>query len=232
VRPRAALHRERSAGAGTIYLGGQFHSVGGLLQPGIAAIAVDVPTATLLAQFQAAATADGIELRWRFSEPNRVSIVAVERASDAAGPWESITPERWLESGATVALDRTADRSGDYFHRLAVRFTDGGQAVFGPVSASRGELLTRGGLALVFPNPTPGRIQVQYGITRAGQVRLELVDVSGRVVATLADRTLEPGRYAAAWDGAGRRGRIAPGLYFVRLTAPDQKAVRKLAIVR
>jgi hypothetical protein len=63
-------------------------------------------------------------------------------------------------------------------------------------------------------------------------VRLELLDVSGRVLATLTDRALEPGRYTIAWDGAGHRGQLAPGLYFVRFVAPDRVTVRKLGIIR
>jgi hypothetical protein len=50
--------------------------------------------------------------------------------------------------------------------------------------------------------------------------------------ATLADRDHEPGRYVAVWDGVGRRGRLAPGVYYLHLTAPDHIAMRKLAIVR
>jgi hypothetical protein len=131
-----------------------------------------------------------------------------------------------------VALDPTANAGGDYFYRLVVHFMDGSQGVFGPVSVGRGELLTRSELALPSPNPTPAGIQVQYAVARAGQVRLELLDISGRVVATLADRLHDSGRYVAAWDGAGRQGRVAPGLYFVRLMTPDQVVVKKLAIVR
>jgi hypothetical protein len=63
-------------------------------------------------------------------------------------------------------------------------------------------------------------------------VRLELLDVSGRVAETLADRGQAPGRYVLAWDGAGRRGPLSPGLYFIRLVTPDQVMMRKLAIIR
>jgi hypothetical protein len=87
-------------------------------------------------------------------------------------------------------------------------------------------------MTLMSPNPTAGGIQVQYGVARAGQVRLELLDVSGRVVATLLDRAQEPGRFDAAWDGVGPRGQLPPGLYFVRFVAPDFMTVRKLAVVR
>jgi hypothetical protein len=215
-----------------VYLGGQFHSVGGQLSPGIAAISVDTPTGTLLAQFDASSAADGIELRWSFGDPSRVTSVAVERALQATGPWVSIDPEVQVVSGGTVALDRTADGSGEYFYRLVAHLMDGGEAVFGPVFASRGEPLAMSDLTLMSPNPTPGGIQVHYAVARAGQVRLEVLDVAGRVAATLAERIQDPGHYEAAWDGAGQGGQLAPGLYFLRLTAPDRVTVRKLAVVR
>jgi hypothetical protein len=84
----------------------------------------------------------------------------------------------------------------------------------------------------VSPNPTPDGVQVHYAVARGGPVRLELLDVAGRIVVTLADRVHDPGRYVAAWDGRGARGRLAPGLYFIRFVAPDEVAVSKLAIVR
>jgi hypothetical protein len=217
---------------GVVYAGGEFTTIGGNSQAYIAAIHSDVPTATVLAQFDATATADGIELRWQFGEPNGLATVVVERSMGATGPWLSIDPDLSVESGVTVALDRTAEGGGEYFYRLVAQVTDGSQVVFGPVSANRDESIPISGLTLKSPNPTPGGIQVQYAVARAGQVRLELLDVSGRVVATLADRAQQPGHYEAAWEGVGPRGHLPPGLYFVRFMAPDRMTVTKLAVVR
>ena len=100
------------------------------------------------------------------------------------------------------------------------------------MSASVHELPTQSDVTLVSPNPTLGRTQVHYVVARAAPVRLELVDLSGRVVATLVDRVQERGRYVAAWDGAGPRGRLLPGLYFLRLVAPGRVVTRKLAMIR
>jgi hypothetical protein len=216
----------------TVYAGGRFASIAGQPQRGMAAISADMSTATLLAQFDATATAEGVELRWRFGDAGGVTTVAVERARNTSGPWVSITPELHDESGVTVALDRTGEGNMQYLYRLMAQLVDGSQVVFGPVSARRRELLARSDLTLVSPNPTSGGAQVHYAVARAGRVWLELLDVSGRVVETMADRTHMPGRYVTAWDGAGQPGRLAPGLYFVRLVAPDHVAVRRLAIIR
>jgi hypothetical protein len=217
---------------GTVYAGGGFTSIGGQSQAGVAAISADASTATLLALFEATTTSGGIELHWSFGEASRVTTVAVERALRTTGPWLPIAPELSDEGGMTVALDRTANESGEYFYRLVVRLTDGGRVVFGPVSAQHGEPLSKSDLSLLSPNPTSRGAQVHYAVARPGRVRLELLDVSGRVEGTLADGIQVPGRYEIAWDGAGRGGRLSPGLHFILLEAPDRVAVRKLAIIR
>jgi len=95
-----------------------------------------------------------------------------------------------------------------------------------------GDAISSEGALTLAPNPTRSGMQIRYTVARAGRVRLELIDVSGRAVATLVDRSRAPGRYVFDWDVVGRSGRPAPGLYFVRLTAPRQVMLRKAAILR
>ena len=188
-------------------------------------------TATLLAQFDAIPRDDGVELRWSFGDRSRVSSVALERAQGADGPWMSITPELRQDGDVTTALDRTADPGQAYFYRLIVRLVEGSRVTFGPVSASASSFIFESALTLLAPNPSSGKTRIHYAVARAGHVRLALVDVSGRVVATLVDGIQRSGRYELAWDGTRAGQRLTPGLYFVRLTPPDRTVVRKLATV-
>jgi len=187
-------------------------------------------TATLLANFDATSRSDGIELRWSFGGPPRVSSVVIERGPDSNGPWVPITPEQRQDGDVTVALDRTADPGQPYFYRLNVRLVDGTRVTFGPVTA--GAPIVESAMTLLAPNPTGGGTQIRYVIARAGRVRLAVVDVSGRVVMTLVDGIQSPGRYQLAWDGTNGGQRPAAGLYFVRLTALDRSLVRKLVTIR
>ncbi len=218
--------------AGTVYAGGDFTIIGGETQPNFASITADARTATLLVQFEAATTAEGIELRWSFGDASPITTVTLERSLDNVGPWLSIAPESHDESGVTVAMDLSAGDSREYFYRLVVHTTDGGQMVFGPVSASYRESSLKSDLAPLLPNPSSGRGQAQYSVARAGRVRLELLDISGRVMETLSDRIQGQGRYTLMWDSAGPHGRLLPGLYLVRLLAPDLMTTRKVALIR
>lgn len=78
-------------------------------------------------------------------------------------------------------------------------------------------------LAPVAPNPTRGEARIAFALPAASSVRLRVLDLQGRVVATLLDGALPAGRHEARWDGAARSG-----LYFVRLEACGQRAVRSV----
>lgn len=83
-----------------------------------------------------------------------------------------------------------------------------------------GPTLHDGRLLQAAPNPfRPGTI-LTFRIDRAGPVKLEVFDASGRLVAILADRDFTAGEHSIPWDGRTSSGTEAPsGVYFVRRTA-------------
>jgi flagellar hook assembly protein FlgD len=64
-------------------------------------------------------------------------------------------------------------------------------------------------------------------------VEVAVFDVSGRVVAVLADGRLEAGEHARVWDGRNLEGRpVSPGVYLVRMNAGDFSATRKAVVLK
>ena len=83
------------------------------------------------------------------------------------------------------------------------------------------------------PNPLSGTSVLRFDLARAAFARLEVFDLSGRRVSTLAARAFEPGRYSLGWDGRAEGGTLGPGLYFVRLSGAGLRTQSaRLAIVR
>lgn len=79
------------------------------------------------------------------------------------------------------------------------------------------------------PNPFSGEASLAFNLSRGERVRLRIFDVRGRLVRTLADRRMEAGAHALAWDGVDRDGkRAAAGVYFARLDAAGQSHTRKM----
>jgi hypothetical protein len=86
-----------------------------------------------------------------------------------------------------------------------------------------------------YPNPFNPVTTIEFtvGGTVTSPVRLEIFDVSGRRVATILEKTLAPGSYAVRWSGRGESGRLlASGVYFMRLSAGDTVASRKMILLR
>ncbi len=93
----------------------------------------------------------------------------------------------------------------------------------GPLTAS---------LAPSWPNPMRTTSSVSFALTRAGQARLDVVDIQGRVVRTLVDGVRPAGPQSATWDGRGHDGAACPaGVYFYRLQAEGRTFSQKVALV-
>lgn len=83
-------------------------------------------------------------------------------------------------------------------------------------------------------NPlSTGWATIQFGITRPGRVRIQVYDLAGRRVRTLADQEFTAGDHQVVWDGTDDTGAAAPrGAYFVRTLAADLHDIRKLVLLK
>lgn len=118
---------------------------------------------------------------------------------------------------------------------------DGNSSTSGPVwSFTTGDQVTAAGpgavpdfaLALVSRNPIQDAGRFAVSVPRRAHVRVSVYDVAGREVAILADRVFDEGVHTVSWDGAGVRGRLPSGVYFVRMSSVARNTVRKVVLVR
>jgi hypothetical protein len=88
-------------------------------------------------------------------------------------------------------------------------------------------------LASPYPNPFTRRVTISYVLLEAMQVCLYIYDVTGRLVATLADGVDNLGVKTVMWDGRTATGATAPaGVYFCRLETNRGSLVRKIVLTR
>jgi hypothetical protein len=84
-------------------------------------------------------------------------------------------------------------------------------------------------LAEARPNPFESNATLAYSIPARGDVKLSILDLSGRHVRTLFAGPREPGSHSAVWDGLNERGqRLGPGVYFGVLEYQGRSVSRKL----
>lgn len=85
------------------------------------------------------------------------------------------------------------------------------------------------GLSVAWPNPFSHVVNLAYDISAPSPVTVSILDVAGRLVRSMVDDSRSPGRYSLSWDGQDGSGRsLAPGVYYVRLTALGHSQTRKI----
>jgi len=83
------------------------------------------------------------------------------------------------------------------------------------------------------PNPVRAGVttRIEFGLERPEAVRLSVYDVTGRLVAELVDAPLPAGPHRVAWDGRGRFGPVAAGIYRYVLRTSSGQVARSLVLV-
>jgi hypothetical protein len=76
----------------------------------------------------------------------------------------------------------------------------------------------------IVPNPFHGRTSVMYSLPKASFISLRIYDASGKVVSTVAQGHADAGSYAVSIDA----GKMAKGIYFVRLQTTSYELEQKL----
>lgn len=85
-------------------------------------------------------------------------------------------------------------------------------------------------LRLATPWPNPTHAGVNFAFAGRGAGRIDIVDVTGRLVATPWQGELA-GEQTARWTGQDDQGRSVPnGIYFARLQAGSEHSVRRIVI--
>ena len=145
---------------------------------------------------------------------------------DGANTWRPVANQNGLSNLNVRAL------ALDVADRTVYAGTDDGVAVCSGYGALDAHDVTPATLRLaIWPNPTrSAAVRVAYELTRGGAVRIEVFGVTGERLRVLEDGVRPPGRHEASWDGLDDARRPArPGLYFLRLSAPEGVRTARLA---
>ncbi|MCB2197965.1 DUF3494 domain-containing protein [bacterium] len=79
-----------------------------------------------------------------------------------------------------------------------------------------------------YPNPFNPSTQISFDLAIQSHVSIAVFDILGQEVATLVDREMEVGNHHTTWDASQHPS----GIYFVRMSADNFTASRKLALLK
>jgi hypothetical protein len=108
------------------------------------------------------------------------------------------------------------------------------RARIGGADVANGPSKDKRGLSLqVRPNPLNPAADIAFTLASAGNVRIALYDVHGRLVRTILDGRRTAGDHAIPWDGLGQDGqRTASGVYYMKIQAGQEFDVERVTVLK
>jgi hypothetical protein len=124
-----------------------------------------------------------------------------------------------------------------WFYKIsAVDFSGNESEATGPAVVTGGdmpELPDEFALHQNVPNPFNPVTRIFFDMPSAGEVSIEIYDVSGRLVRKLAGGSYPAGRHEVAWNGVNETGApAASGIYFCRMVTGRFADSRKMILLR
>ncbi|MHB1687149.1 MAG: glycoside hydrolase family 3 C-terminal domain-containing protein [Ignavibacteriaceae bacterium] len=84
-----------------------------------------------------------------------------------------------------------------------------------------------------YPNPFNPSTTIRYHLSKGGNVKIDVYNISGQSVKTLVDSYHNAGDYYVMWDGRNDSGNIiSSGTYFYRITAGNFVETKKMIFLK
>lgn len=97
-----------------------------------------------------------------------------------------------------------------------------------PTSTGKDEVVSGFSLAQNYPNPFNPTTNISFSIPEATEVRLEVFNMQGQHVATLANGSFAAGSHLLSFDA----GAFSSGIYLYRITAGNFTQTKKMMLVK
>jgi hypothetical protein len=188
--------------------------------------------ATLLQSCSAALGGSGVEIAWELSEVDAGIAFFVSR-SEGGADFVPLDMSRLARNDLTFTyVDSRIEPAKGYVYK--VEYTIGGKSRLLFISE---EIRTPAALLALEqnrPNPFNPSTTISFTLPVESEVRLEVYDVSGRLVARLIDGARQgAGPHNVEWNGRDASGRAAAsGIYVYRLVAGKEVISRKMVLLR
>lgn len=95
------------------------------------------------------------------------------------------------------------------------------------------QIMTTNKIVSVSPNPINGQSEIKFNLTKASNVRFELIDQIGKVIGVVGEGQYGYGEHTINWDSkTGFGSQLSSGAYSIRMVANGTTDFTKVMIVR
>jgi subtilisin family serine protease len=173
--------------------------------------------AVTLARFEALSTPDGVQVAWETSDETQHSHFDIYRSEGMGGAFAKVNPAPITGDGSYAFVDGGVTDGVEYRYRLEAVDRNGGRQSFGPIVITYAGRPATFQLVQNYPNPFRGHTTFQLALPAPAEVKLRVFNAMGRLVRTIEDGAMQPGRHTFEWNGRDDSGQqAAAGFYFLR----------------
>jgi hypothetical protein len=154
------------------------------------------------------------------------SLMGIYQSHDSGQSWESFSAGfdttivggkiRFAPDDTTRLYLATAGRSVWSIHRTVVDAVDDGAQLPDKISLS------------AYPNPFNAQTTIQYSLPEQSQVTIDIFDILGRKIETLAEGIKPAGNHQAIWDASDQ----SSGIYIYRIKAGEKIETKKMVLLK
>jgi hypothetical protein len=179
------------------------------------------PMPVELASFSNTVSGRNVTLKWTTSHELNNSGFNVERRSAVNGNWESIN---FVEGQGTTNTSHNYIYNDNkltgtsYNYRLKQVDFNGNFTYY---SLNNIVIIVSPGAFSIsqnYPNPFNPVTSIDYDLPEKSNVKIEVMDISGRQISVLANEIAEPGYHTVKFNGLN----LSSGIYFYRITAKGE----------
>jgi len=131
-----------------------------------------------------------------------------------------------------VALNNVTDSTAMVNFTHNTNFTDINwptAIIANPGSGIPGEF----SLAQNYPNPFNPITHISFALPKNSRVKVEVFNLNGQRIRSLADNEISAGNYTVTWDGLDQYGhQVSSGVYLYRLSTPDVIQSKRMLLVK
>jgi hypothetical protein len=184
-----------------------------------------------LTSFTAIAKDDNVLLNWITStETNNMGFDIERRSTKSNSGWQKLgfingkgtTTEKYNYS----FVDKNP-AEGKSFYRLRQIDFDGTSKIYNSVEVDF-ETVKEYSLSQNYPNPFNPSTEINYTLTKSGNVTLKVYNLLGSEIATLVNGFMEAGKHSVKFDAND----ITSGIYFYTIKADNFTSTRKMILMK
>jgi hypothetical protein len=161
----------------------------------------------------------------RTDDPNAAIIFTYTASGEGAGIRYNTATFKTVFMGLALAWDRAQI---DNFYAFVTNVMDWFGTSADVEESDIALIPEKYDLGQNFPNPFNPTTKIDFSIVKNGKVEINVFNMLGQQVATLADNYYQAGAHSVTWNAAG----MANGVYFYNIKAGDFNMTKKMVLMK